>query len=201
MPPPSRPSRTRPTREQTRERLLAAAEAVFAERGLHVASLEDVALAAGLTKGAVYSNFAGKDELILALMEDRIAARTKAAAAAFAGVAASEPRVGARDAGAALFAAIRADAPWHRLFLEYWARAARDPEAAEHLRDRRRALRHVIAGALERAAAEGGFELPLPAADLAVVLLALSNGLAVEDQIDPGAVGDGLLGDVLARLL
>ncbi|WP_307801850.1 TetR/AcrR family transcriptional regulator [Actinomadura violacea] len=56
-------------REQTRTALLSAAERLWAERGIHGASLDDIAAAAGLTKGAVYSNFAGKTDLLLALLE------------------------------------------------------------------------------------------------------------------------------------
>src|SRR5277367_4192369 len=76
-------ARVRPTRAQTRERLLGAAGAVFAERGYDGASLDDVAVAAGLTKGAVYSSFASKEELFYALIRERIRERlelvTKAA--------------------------------------------------------------------------------------------------------------------------
>jgi AcrR family transcriptional regulator len=49
--------------------LLDAAERLWAERGIHGASLDDVSSAAGLTKGAVYSNFTGKTDLVLALLE------------------------------------------------------------------------------------------------------------------------------------
>src|SRR5580693_3466877 len=56
-------------RQQTRDHLLAAAADVFAERGFHGASLDQVAAAAGFTKGAVYSNFKNKDDLFLALIE------------------------------------------------------------------------------------------------------------------------------------
>ena len=66
-PPGGRPPQDR--REQTRNALLTAAERLWAERGIHGASLDDIATAAGLTKGAVYSNFAGKTDLLLALME------------------------------------------------------------------------------------------------------------------------------------
>jgi len=45
---------------QTRERLLDAAAQVFAQRGFEAASLDEVAAAAGYTKGAVYSNFAAR---------------------------------------------------------------------------------------------------------------------------------------------
>ena len=56
-------------RQQTREHLLAAAAEVFAERGFHGASLDEVAAAAGFTKGAVYSNFKNKEDLFLALFK------------------------------------------------------------------------------------------------------------------------------------
>ena len=60
-------------REMTRRHLLDAAALVFAREGFHRASLDDVAATAGFTKGAVYSNFANKDELFLAVFEDRYA--------------------------------------------------------------------------------------------------------------------------------
>ena len=53
------------SQERTRQALVGAAAEVFGERGLHGASLDDVAARAGFTKGAVYSNFASKEELIL----------------------------------------------------------------------------------------------------------------------------------------
>ena len=56
-------------RQQTRDYLLQAAAQVFAERGFHGASLDEVAAAAGFTKGAVYSNFKNKEDLFLALLE------------------------------------------------------------------------------------------------------------------------------------
>jgi len=58
-------------RAQTRERLIDAAADVFNRLGYHGASLEAVADAAGYTKGAVYSNFASKADLFVALAERR----------------------------------------------------------------------------------------------------------------------------------
>src|SRR5579872_2001924 len=55
-------------RRQTRDYLLQAAAKVFAERGFHGASLDEVAAVAGFTKGAVYSNFKNKEDLFLALL-------------------------------------------------------------------------------------------------------------------------------------
>lgn len=65
----------RMTRDQQRQHnkvlLLEAAERIFATRGVEGASLDDVALEAGLTKGAVYSNFRNKGELILEVIRYR----------------------------------------------------------------------------------------------------------------------------------
>lgn len=55
----------------TRSRILQAAFRTFAEHGYSGATLDDVAAAAGLTKGAVYWHFAGKDDLCMALIEER----------------------------------------------------------------------------------------------------------------------------------
>jgi len=56
------------SREQTRDRLLEAAHAVFTKKGFAVTSVEDIATAAGYTRGAFYSNFGGKTELFFELM-------------------------------------------------------------------------------------------------------------------------------------
>jgi AcrR family transcriptional regulator len=56
-------------RALTRERLITAAVAVFAERGINGASVEEISEAAGFTRGAFYSNFADKSALVLALLE------------------------------------------------------------------------------------------------------------------------------------
>jgi AcrR family transcriptional regulator len=65
-------TRTRPTRDDTRDKLFEAAARVFEEQGIGGASIEAIALAAGFTRGAFYSNFASKDELIIAMLEDHV---------------------------------------------------------------------------------------------------------------------------------
>src|SRR5437868_14597185 len=64
--------RTRPTRDDTREKLFEAAAQVFEEQGIGGASIEAIAAAAGFTRGAFYSNFKSKDELIIAMLEDHV---------------------------------------------------------------------------------------------------------------------------------
>ena len=59
-------------RAMTREHLLEAAAVVFARNGFHGSSLDEVAAAAGFTKGAVYSNFKSKEDLFVAVLDHRI---------------------------------------------------------------------------------------------------------------------------------
>ncbi|RZS36552.1 TetR family transcriptional regulator [Herbihabitans rhizosphaerae] len=191
-------TRTRPTRAETRQRILDAAIEVFGERGIAASSVSDVAAAAGMTKGAVYSNFTGKDELVLTLMEEHAMQRLTAALARFA--EADDPRTAIGNVGAVLIDAIRTDAVWHRLLAEYFALSHHDPRTREQLRDRRREARDAVTRALERVSDNAGVPLPLPAPQLAVVFFALSNGLGIESGIDPDAVPDDLLGNVLALI-
>src|SRR5918996_1370002 len=57
---------------ETRERLLDGAERVFLRRGLQGSSVEEIAAEAGFTRGAFYSNFNGKDELFVELLQARV---------------------------------------------------------------------------------------------------------------------------------
>ena len=67
----TRPLSRAERREQTRDDLIAAADRLFVEGGFHATSLDQIAAAAGYTKGAVYSNFASKEDLFFAVYERR----------------------------------------------------------------------------------------------------------------------------------
>ncbi|MGH8975530.1 MAG: TetR family transcriptional regulator, partial [Acidimicrobiia bacterium] len=73
------------SRAQTRARLLESAAALFAERGFHGTSVEDIAERAGFSRGAFYSNFEHKADLFLALLDDRLAGDLAALEATLAG--------------------------------------------------------------------------------------------------------------------
>jgi AcrR family transcriptional regulator len=191
--------RQRPTRAQTRQRLLEAAGEVFAQRGYDRASLDDVAAAADLTKGAVYSSFAGKDDLFYALMRERIDERLTLVTAAIE----RQETVWdtARDAGSGLAELMSSQRDWHLLFIEFWARAVRDPELHDEFARERRSVRGLIAQFLEAHAAEAEVDLPAPADQLAVAVLALSNGIAIEHLADPETVDPSTFGVALGLLL
>jgi AcrR family transcriptional regulator len=190
----------RPRRDEVRARVLEAAAEVVAERGLAGASLDQVAAAAGFTKGAVYSNFASKDELFLALLGDHSARRIEAVEGALAR---------ARDVPEALAAVAaelgRPDAGSQLLLVEFWQRAVRDPAVREAFVRSRRALRAQVAEAagafLTAHPSRTADGRPWDPQELAVVLVALANGLALEGLPDPAAVPDGLVDKVLRQLV
>jgi AcrR family transcriptional regulator len=191
--------RQRPTRAQTRQRLLQAAGEVFARRGYDRASLDEVATAAGLTKGAVYSSFAGKDDLFYALMRERIDERLALATGAVERQATVSDMT--RDAGSGLAQLMSSQRDWHLLFIEFWARAVRDPVLHDEFVHERRSVRGLIARFLEAQAEQAEVDLPAPADQLAVVVLALSNGIAIEHLADPDTVDPSTFGVALGLLL
>ena len=84
-------------RQLTRDALLDAAEVVFVKKGVGGASMEEIAAEAGFTRGAIYSNFGSKDDLMLAVME-RLSERQFAR---FSGVPTGDDfQASAHDAGA-----------------------------------------------------------------------------------------------------
>ena len=111
-------------RQQTRARLLDAAGQVFARRGFHAATVDEVADAAGYTKGAVYSNFTSKDELFLALLDQRLAAQLQQVEALYAIESSEELLAAMRGRTEQEFAAAR---DFGVLMVEFSLYAMRDP--------------------------------------------------------------------------
>lgn len=168
-------------RESTRHRLLAAAWEAFVERGFAGASVEDIAARAGFTRGAFYSNFADKEEIFAALMDEQLARRV-------AGVT----EVMESSSPLALFADLRSwsagakesDA-WLPLMAEFRAHALRNESARQRLAERERALRVLYAKAIRAQFEAVGVEPPGPVEDLAVVVQALDHWLPVQAALDP----------------
>ena len=156
-------------RAHTRDRLLVAAKSVFAERGIIGASVEEISDAAGFTRGAFYSNFAGKDELVLVLLQQTISAQFAAAERA---IASAKAAVGTLDAADLVSLALAAFAETgrpgreailtERELLLYAARqpAVREPYLA-FVNECDRQLGVLIADALACA----GLEFTVPFAD------------------------------------
>jgi AcrR family transcriptional regulator len=189
----------RPPREEVRRRVLAAATEVFLERGFQGASVEEIAAAAGFSKGAVYSNFEDKDALFLALADEEFAWRLDQLRAALED-APDAPRVGAEVAGRSMMRALAAHQDLHVLFSEFRVHADRSPATRRRFAERRREVRRTLAETVAAYAERAGVELALPADHIATLLLALTNGLALERLGQPEAVPDELFGEVIGLL-
>jgi AcrR family transcriptional regulator len=186
-------------RRRTRDLLLDAAVRVFARRGYDAARLAGVAREAGLTTGAVYSNFEGKRDLFLAAFEREIARHLVELTEAVEGAGSPAERVAA---AAEQWSSFLTRAPDRfPLFIEYWSHAVRDPDLRPQFAARFAALREATARLIAAEAEAAGVELQLPADRIAIAVNALTNGIALEHLADPEAVPADLYGTLLSLLL
>jgi len=185
-------------REQTRERLLDAAGRVFARRGFHAASVDEVAEAAGYTKGAVYSNFRSKDELFLALLDRRLAGQLEQVGALYAIESSEELRAAMHGRTEEELAEARDFAV---LIVEFWLYAMRHPAARAELATRYLQLRGRLGELIAARHARHGTSPPMPPEHLAALALATDAGLFLQYVADPGALPWELHGDAMVRLL
>ncbi len=192
----------RMTREQskahTRERLLDAARSVFARGGFHGASVEEIASEAGFSTGALYSNFDGKEDLFLALMEREIAAHAREIAEAVGARASVDER--AKGGARQWMTMIEREPELLLLFMEFWAYGVRDARVRPKVAARFAQVRELLTRLIADGVREFDLELELPAEQLAVAIDALADGIARQKLADPGAVPDELMGKVLSIL-
>ncbi|HEX9482793.1 MAG TPA: TetR/AcrR family transcriptional regulator [Solirubrobacteraceae bacterium] len=197
------PASTRMTREQsranTRERLLVAARSVFARSGYHGASVEEVASEAGFSTGALYSNFEGKEDLFLALMEREIDEHAQEITTAVR----ERTSIADRATGGARqwMTMIEREPEALLLFMEFWAYGVRDAKVRTKVAARFAQMRQVLTGLIAEGVRDFDLELTIPAEQLAVAIDALADGIARQKLADPDAVPDELMGTVLSLLL
>jgi len=175
---------------QTRERLLDAAAEVFKRLGYNGASLDAVAEAAGYTKGAVYSNFATKADLFIALLERYVEAEE-----AIQGVqlqaGSIEDFIDGLDK--TLEHQTRSDPEWVLLQIEFFLAAARDPAIrAKYLAGSAEMIEET-GRAIEAKLGEIGLEAPFTGRELGILLNALAVGLALNFHLEPEALDPKLI--------
>jgi AcrR family transcriptional regulator len=194
-----RPNRAE-KRAANRERILRAARKVFGTRGFHAATIEEIADEAGLSNGAIYYNFDSKGDLFFALLEERQVERLRSLRRMLAGATEAESRelaiAEARDATRSL----KESREWRMLLFEFVPYAARSKTLAPRLREHKRRFESEMNEILAKWLQAVGATPRIPADRLALVTLALANGLAFEEVFDPGSVPDELLGDMLGLL-
>lgn len=175
----------------TRRKLISAAARIFARDGFEAARLEDIAVAAGYTRGALYANFKDKEDLFFALLEQWIGDR----------VSELDDLLGQEDPHAAsklrtlraYYAQCAKDRRLVLLSLEFTLYAIRHPAAHARLRLRKRRLRahgaELIRKTTQTAArtesASARAALPVSVRAATAALGALSNALLLEHVVDP----------------
>jgi AcrR family transcriptional regulator len=168
----------------TRTCLMKSAAKVFAKRGLQHASIDEVAEEAGYTKGAFYANFKNKEELFLAMLDERFGQKL-----------AEVQRVAEGDD---FSLTATSDPEFDRLFFEFSAYAARNEDFREELVTRYKALRAHVADAIRGRAEREGVELPVSPDQIALMTFAMAKGLALENMLEPDVVDDELFSRMLA---
>jgi AcrR family transcriptional regulator len=199
--PPRPQRRTRAeAKAATRERLLAAAEDVFARKGYAAASVEEIAATAGYTIGALYAHFGSKQELFLELFSARRARRTGRIVDALH-AAAAEGRDPLESIPRLLAEFTQRESTDSALQTEFWLYAVRNPETramlAEQIGTRLDALEPIFAELLTERRADAD----VSPRDVTLVVLALLQGLLRQRRIDPERVPDELIVNALRWLI
>jgi len=195
----ARQSRREQRKQETRAELIAAAAKVFAHRGFHGASIEQIAEEAGYSTGAGYWHFKGKDDLFLAVYEAQAAARVRDIEAFRERAEGDLPRR-ARDYADQFMARLDHDPEFMVLTLEFLVHAWRNPPLREAFGHRVAWGRLAVARILQEETQKTGYELPMPGEDLATVLRELGVGLGLAKLADPNAIPDRLFGDFVETL-
>lgn len=170
-------------RQLTRDTLIDAAAELFARRGFHAASLDEIAAAAGFTKGAIYSNFGSKEDLLLAVVEQRgdqmLSAMWEAHQA--------KDTVHVHDPAAAAATwrrIVAADEQTQLLRLELRLYALREPRVRERFADMQRRHLQKATDFLVREAEADGYGFAMPVQHLAGLMIAVTEGLLLEAAVD-----------------
>ena len=183
-------------RQMTREQLLRAAAQVFAERGFHGASLDEVAAVAGFSKGAVYSNFKNKEDLFLALLgwmytqELDVLRETL-----WSSPVPSESRLAdfadmVRRQGDAGEVGGATTPNWSVLYEEFHLYALRNPSARERLAALDRQDVAEVARVIEGERARQGLAPLESATDAARIVIALMRGVSMMRSLEAEVAGD-----------
>ncbi|WXK24311.1 TetR family transcriptional regulator (plasmid) [Mycetohabitans endofungorum] len=174
------------SREQTRQRLMDAAQTLFVKKGFDASSVEDVAAAAGYTRGAFYSNFKDKAELLLALLKRDHGNIQQALQRIF------DLQGSVQDIEAQILTYYSTMYRKNKCFL-VWMQArllaTRDAKFRARLNALSRQTRADIAYFIDAFSARLGIRPIVPAAQLALGLMALCDGIQFFYASDPHVTG------------
>src|SRR5947209_11006903 len=162
---------------RTRERLIAAARSEIVKKGFALASVRDIADAAGFSQGAFYSNFPDKEAILLELVRQHQSEERSRIEAALNGAAG--------DAASALAgiekwaATVNSDPGFAVLAIELQLQALRSPSFAQGYNEMNRKHRRVLGLAVTRLFELFGKEMPADPVEIVAAFIALGRGMAL----------------------
>jgi AcrR family transcriptional regulator len=185
------------SRARTRAALLAAGEQAFGAHGYHRATVEDIAARAGFTRGAFYANFGDKADLLLTLLDEQSRSHLDQL----------DERVVAEPAGYGLTAlagwfdqTFAVSSPLDVAVAEFTPLALREPEHAARIQRRMHDVRDRVTAIVETECARAGFEIPIPPARFATMIIGLVDGIGSLHRLDPETAPADLLTEALLYL-
>jgi AcrR family transcriptional regulator len=192
-------SRSRPTREETQARLYAAAAAVIEREGVDATTIDQIVTEAGFTRGAFYSNFETKEDLLISMLElhlEHSALRTR-------------QRLDTNSTAEALAAALRRDEtyegdPLHQspiMQLELMLHVSRSTELRPLLARRLRAMRNLVGETALAILTAADVPHDLSQDELGTMLIALEDGLRLHHIFDPATTPDDAFTNTVERLV
>ena len=183
-------------KEQTRARLFDAARTMFLQKGFVATSVEDIVEAAGYTRGAFYSNFRGKQELLVELLR-RDASKTRASLQAILEEDGTPEEKKAR--AIAYYGTHQLESDCFPLWVEARLLACRDSVFGERVRAFRREKLSQVSAYLRTLSTDCDSPLPMEADALALGLVSLRDGMQLFRMCDPQIVTDQAIHSVLAE--
>jgi AcrR family transcriptional regulator len=188
-------------RQANRAKILSAARTVFAQRGYHGATIDEIAAESGLSNGAVYYNFASKEDLFFALLDEWRTELLTELGSALAHPGGPGPRQSFQDELNHVVGTLKSNPEWRLLLFEFVTYAARSPAFRARFAAERRTFKQALAGALAERIAAHHLQPVAPPGQLVVLVTALVNGLAVEELTEPEDADGDLLATALLALI
>jgi len=186
-------------RAQTRSRILEAAATVFAQRGFAASTVDEIAEAAGVSKGAVYYTFEGKDDLFLALLDERVGQWVDTMRAT-----PETPSLQAQAEYAAtdFFADLDREEDWVPLLLEFVTHAARESAARSIMSEHYfRASRRAVAEVFQQRVRAAGVPIDVPIDAIGSGISALAEGLAIAHLFMPDETPEQIMALLVGLIL
>lgn len=189
-------------RQLTRDALVDAAAAVFAEKGFQAASLDEIAQTAGFTRGAVYSNFDDKEDLFLAVFDSRVTAQLGGYAQLLQ-LPDNDQQSQSERVKDWWNQFVRQDRDWWILATEFLLHSLRNDDARQRLARRQHEADDEVVDMIQGFAARLGVPVPDNLGDrgLAVLFVSTIHGLALRSLYETDLNGGDLFASFVALLM